>query len=203
MVPDERKRALWGEKLRFLDHGRSRPNIGIAWQGGVETTRFAARSFPPETYLPMMGAVDANWISLQYDTTAQECVDRVRANHGVKIHHWPEAVEAIDKVTKKNRNIDDLVALISRLDLVVSVCQTAVHIAGALGVPCLCLTTSEPSWRYGVGGRGENEDMPWYGSVKLIRQERGMRDWAQAIEDATANVLAFNTCRERERAHYG
>jgi tetratricopeptide (TPR) repeat protein len=185
LVPSKSARAWWGDKLRAL--GR-KPNIGIAWQGGVQQTRYDARSFHPAQYAPLFQSVDANWISLQYDKTAQHCVSEVREKLGVKLVHWPKAVEQKDPDTGKLSDIDELVALISKLDLVVTVCQTAVHIAGALGVPTICLTPSEPSWRYGAG---DWDDMPWYGAVRQIRQAKGSNDWTPVIEEVTANVQAF------------
>lgn len=188
LQPDRDKRAWWSDKIKAL--GR-RPNIGIAWQGGVASTRYDARSFHPSLFAPMFQAVDANWISLQYDPTAQHCVNEVKESLGVKIHHWPKAVEQRNPETgKANNDLDDLVALISRLDMVVSVCQTAIHIAGALGVPCLCLTPSEPSWRYGAVN---DEDMPWYASVRLLRQAKGTKDWEPVIQRAVIEVQEYQS----------
>jgi tetratricopeptide (TPR) repeat protein len=181
---DPGKRAWWGDKINAL--GR-RPNIGIAWQGGVHSTRVDARSFHPGFMAPIF-AHDCNWISLQYDATAQHCVNEVRDNQGIKITHWPMAVEQFHPETGKQSDIDELVALISRLDMVITVCQTAVHVAGALGIPTLCLTPSQPSWRYGAG---VTTNLPWYGSVQLIRQARGSDDWAPAIQKAADHLGMF------------
>ncbi len=183
LKPDESKRAWWGEKVRA--YGTNRPVIGIAWQGGVQSTRYDARSFHPSSYKPIFEAIDATWISLQYDQTAKDCVEDMK-KASVKILHWPKAVEQTDPDTGKPSDLDELFALVSRCDLVVTVCQTAVHVAGSLGIPCFCLTPSEPSWRYSAG---EYTDMPWYSSVKQFRQLPGSHDWALPIE-AVAQQLA-------------
>lgn len=190
LIPDPAKRAWWGDKIRALGN---RPNIGIAWQGGVAWTRVDARSFHPLMFAPLFQQFDANWISLQYDKSAQACVDGVREKLGVKISHWPQAVSQINPTTGKQSDLDDLVALISKLDLVITVCQTAVHVAGALGVPCLCLTPSEPSWRYGAG---DSPVMPWYESVNLLRQEKGSRDWRPVMERASQHLDLFLSQRK-------
>lgn len=184
LIPDKVKSEWWKEKLESLG---PRPNIGIAWQGGVQWTRFDARSFHPRLYAPLF-KYDANFISLQYDETAARCCEEVERELGTKIHHWPSAVSAKDPRTNRVSNLDELVALISQLDLVITVCQTAVHVAGALGVPCLCLTTSEPSWRYGAG---EWRDMPWYNSVCQLRQPKGCRQWDVPISDAEKYLSQF------------
>ena len=189
LEPDKAKRQWWGEKLNALPR---KPNIGIAWQGGVEQTRYDARSFHPTELAPLFQAIDANWISLQYDATAQTCVNEVREKLGVKVIHWPAAVEQKHPETGKMNDMDDYVALVSKLDIVVSVCQTAIHVAGALGIPTLCLTPSEPSWRYGAG---TSEDMPWYASVKLLRQETA-GEWQPVIVRAANELIElFNEIR--------
>ncbi len=175
LKPDPLKRAWWGDKIRA--YGTNKPVIGIAWQGGVQSTRYDARSFHPRLYKPLFEAIDATWVSLQYDTTAKGCVEDLKAD-GVKVHHWPKAVEQTDPDTKRPSDLDELFALVSRCDLVVTVCQTAVHVAGSLGVPCFCLTPSEPSWRYSAG---DHIDMPWYKSVRQFRQLPGTRDWTLPI----------------------
>ena len=185
LVPNPDLKAWWRDKIKALG---SRPNIGLAWQGGVKQTRADVRSFHPSFFAPLFQEFDANWISLQYDNTAFDCVKEIKETLGYKISHWPRAVEQRNPQTGEMNNLEDLVALISNLDLVVSVCQTAIHVAGALGVPCLCLTPSEPSWRYGAG---VSEDMPWYNSVKLIRQQEKTRDWEPVIQEVYAHVGAF------------
>ena len=59
-------------------------------------------------------------------------------------------------------------SLVAALDLVISVCNTTVHIAGALGMPVLVMAPFTPEWRYGLSG----EDMVWYPSARVFRQSR-------------------------------
>jgi len=140
--------------------------IGVAWQGGVLNTRIDLRSVPVEAFSGLFD-LPVELVSLQYTPQAGTEVE------GTPIKHWPEYAEAQD--------MDQVASLIGSCDLVVTVCQTAVHIAGALGVPCLVLTPEKPSWRYGVTG-----DMPWYESVKLIRG-----DWESALLEMEKQVVDF------------
>jgi ADP-heptose:LPS heptosyltransferase len=73
----------------------------------------------------------------------------------------------------------DTAALVTRLDLVVSVDTAVVHLAGALGVPCLVLLPDfKTDWRWMV----DREDTPWYpGTHRLFRQAPG-GGWGPVIE---------------------
>eukprot|EP01034_Spumella_vulgaris_P008516 gene8516-10838_t len=62
-------------------------------------------------------------ICLQYGDVAED-LDAARAA-GIAMHHWAEAIT----------DLDEFSALISALDGVVTVCNTTVHYAGALGKP--------------------------------------------------------------------
>lgn len=157
LVPDPQMQVQWRALLNSLG---PRPKIGIAWVGGRPHTHRDRRSVTLQTLLPLL-KYDANWISLQYKDT-EEIAD-FEDMHGVKIHHWPWGVECYD--------YDQTVALISELDLVISVTTTVVHAAGGLGKECWCLVPEKVMWRYMEQG----SDFPWAKSVTLYRQ-RG-KEW--------------------------
>ncbi len=81
----------------------------------------------------------------------------------------------------EGKSFDDLHQEIADCDLVISVCQTAVHQAGAMGVDCWVLVPERAAWRY----RGETM-RPWYNSVRFFRQEG--QDWTSAIEMIAASL---------------
>lgn len=192
LKPDPALKAWWGDKLRALGN---KPKIGLAWQGGIESTRVETRSFHPLMFAPLFKH-DAHFVSLQYDPTARGNVEDVKRELGVKITHWPKAVEAKDPDTGKQSDLDELAALIAGLDLVISVPQTAFHFAGALGIPCWVLTPSEPDWR--LAGTGTT--IPWYSSVTLIRQVPGSNDWAPVLVETADRLGRFINEREVKRA---
>jgi len=78
-------------------------------------------------------------------------------------------------------SFDDLQGKIASCDLIISVCQTAVHQAGAMGVDCWVLVPERAAWRY------NGDDMlPWYRSVKFFRQHSG--DWTIPIQEIAASL---------------
>jgi hypothetical protein len=71
----------------------------------------------------------------------------------------------------------DSAALISCLDLVISVDTAVAHLAGALGKECWILLTIDPDWRWMI----DRDDCPWYPSLRLFRQlYRG--SWQDVIQ---------------------
>jgi len=175
--PETSQEAAWAVRLSHLSH---KPKIGISWIGGHKRTRVEVRSLALEQLLPILKQ-DADFISLQYT----DCVNEIaafEAKHGIRIHQFPEAVDS--------PHYADTAALVSNLDLVITVCTSVVHLAGAMGVPCWVLTPSRPAWRY----RLDLDYMPWYGKTcTLFRQEHGSTDWTPVVEEVAAALQSLNS----------
>jgi hypothetical protein len=71
-----------------------------------------------------------------------------------------------------------LAAVISQLDLVITVDTLAAHLAGALGVPAWIMLQKTADWRWMM----DREDSPWYSSLRLFRQTR-QGDWTGVVEE--------------------
>ena len=139
-----------------------RPVIGIAWRGGTARTNARDRTLKLSDLRPILDAVDATFVSIQYG--GDDVDDEAHA----------AGIETGD------RGFDPLNYRIGICDLVVSVCQTAVHVAGAMGIETWVLTPKKAAWRYsGVDMR------PFYNSVKLFRQ-RTEGEWASVITEIAA-----------------
>ena len=160
---DPERVAHWRERLAQLGPGLK---VGISWTGGVRKTRRALRSIDLAQWLPVLSTPGARFVSLQYTPEAAGEAAAMEARHGIRIEHWPEAIE----------DYDETAALVSAVDLVISVCTSVVHLGGALGRPVWVMTPYSPEWRYGFSG----ETMPWYPSVKLFRSP-AYGDWVPVI----------------------
>ena len=145
------------------------PNIGLAWQGGTKKTRFDLRSIAPHKLAPLLSQ-KANFISLNY---VPETVPEAKA---LGLPHWEEAIQ----------DLDEMAALICALDLVITVNQSLVHQAGALGKKCWTLTPYRCAWRYGL----EGTKMIWYPSVTQFRQ-RENEVWAGAIQRLSESLASW------------
>jgi ADP-heptose:LPS heptosyltransferase len=71
----------------------------------------------------------------------------------------------------------DDAALVSELDLVISIDTALAHLAGALGCSTWTLISHPAEWRW----RPEGERSPWYPTMRLFRQQRA-GDWDEVVE---------------------
>lgn len=146
---------------------RSGLRIGLSWRGGAVSTHAKLRNTVPRYWKAFTELGEC--VSLQYG----------EAQEDAEIIGIPHPAESI-------ANLDRLAAIIKSCDLVISVCNTTIHMAGALGVPCLVLVPSKPAWRYGL----EGERMAWYEFVKMIRQRDG-EPWIAVLARAKQEAKEF------------
>lgn len=154
----------------------NRLRVGVAWQGGALSTHIHLRTL----WLPALRLVleqDADFVSLAYHEGARENIKDLKDETGLSIHHWPEAVEA-------PADMDHLAAVVASCDLVITVSQTALHMAGALGVPCWVLVPSKPDWRLGM----TREHAAWYGQHLKLYRQKADEDWGPVIERAAVDL---------------
>lgn len=160
LLSDPVRRVMW----RKLFDSMKKPVIGIAWSGGIKQTGQKFRTLDMEQLKPLLQSVDAHWVSLQYKDASSEIKAFKKSNPSIDIVQYPWATLTQD--------YDDTAALVSELDLVISM-QTAVcHLAGSLGKECWVLLPKNSQWRYGDTG----EKMIWYKSLTVFRQ-RSLQDW--------------------------
>ena len=100
----------------------------------------------------------------------------MKKDHGWNIHHFDGIAEDMFQTA----------ALTQVLDLVITVQQTALHVAGSVGTKSLVLLPVGPEWRYGVRG----PSMPWYSSVELFRQKHP-DEWSHPLSSIQERLAAL------------
>ncbi|HYH41760.1 MAG TPA: tetratricopeptide repeat-containing glycosyltransferase family protein [Burkholderiales bacterium] len=179
---DPERVERWRGRARGLGPGLA---VGISWRGGTHASRAPLRSLTLTELLPVLRTPGVRFLSLQYGPEAASELKAFEASSGIRIEHWPEAID----------DYDETAALVSALDLTLSVCTSVVHLAGALGRPVWVLAPSNAEWRYGVTG----EAMRWYPSARILRQARtgesirvsGYAErWDGVIEEARLRLVA-------------
>lgn len=167
LTADPERTAVLRERYRAMAGGNRL--IGISWHSANPLHR-DFKSAPLALWAPVLRLPGITFVDLQYGDRSAE-LEAVRRAQGVSIIHDG----AIDPLS----DLDGFAAQVAALDLVISISNTTVHVAGALGVPVWTLLARQTGflWCWFT----EREDSPWYPSMRLYRQaEAG--DWSPVFE---------------------
>ena len=145
---------------------RRRLRVGLVWSGRPTHVNDHNRSIPLQMLSRILD-VDAAFISLQRDPRPSDKVVLERTG--------------ILDLTSHLTDFAETAALVSCLDLVISVDTSVVHLAGALGRPVWTLLPYAPDWRWLL----DRDDSPWYPTMRLFRQAAA-RDWADVLNRVRA-----------------
>jgi hypothetical protein len=156
-----------------LAEDSSRLKVGLAWSGSSSNTTNTAKSVSFNELAPLFRLSGVKFYSLQKGPRVDP-----PGNATIK----PELTDWTDEL----HDFADTAALISNLDLVISVDTAIAHLAGALGKPVWTLLRFAADWRWFRG----RQESPWYPTMKLFRQsKRG--DWESVIR-RVAEALSFS-----------
>jgi glycosyl transferase family 2 len=148
---------------RYRRRGSRVPVIGIAWASDNE-----GKDLPPlESWAHFLREVPARFISLQYGDVAGD-VASFRA-----LGPAPWSDPEVDSL----RDLDTYAAQVASLDAVVAISNTAVHMAGGLGIPTIVVLDDRFHLIWPVG---ENRT-PWYPDLVLVRKQG--RDWTETFRE--------------------
>jgi hypothetical protein len=133
------------------------PRVGIVWAAGEWN---ADRSLPLALLEPLLQTSPCEFWNLQGGRARQE----------------PKPHPNLRDAACFGDGILRLAALISQLDLVITVDTLAAHLAGVLDKPTWVLLQHAADWRWML----ERSDSPWYTSLRLFRQP-SPGDWQTAL----------------------
>lgn len=165
LIADATATARWRERLAAFG---ARLNVGLSWRGGSGAHAREARSLALERLTPLFEHADIRFINIQYGDHREEIARNATASQPLL------NFDDIDPL----RDMDDFAALLSALDLVITIDNSTAHLAGALGVATWLLLPSHADWRW----MQNREDTPWYRSLRLFWQSApGHAAWAQVV----------------------
>ncbi len=182
LVPDAQRVA----RLRAALASEGERLIGISWRT-VNPRKAFERNLPLPDLAGALATEGVRLVSLQYGDTETERA-RLLRDTGIDVQSAPDVDTWAD--------LDGLAALIGACDRVVSVDNSTVHLAGAIGKPTWVLLPKVPEWRWML----DRIDSPWYPSLRLWRQrERGR--WTDVLAAVRAALLADTSLARAIRLH--
>jgi tetratricopeptide (TPR) repeat protein len=162
----DNKLQEWSEKVR----GSQRVRIGVAWSGNKDHKDDKNRSIPFSALSKLLSD-NFEWFSLQKE---YKDGDRQMLRRS-KVHDYSIALF----------DFSDTAALLSQLDLIISVDTSVAHLAGAMGKPTWVMLPYVPDFRW----LWDREDSLWYPSMRLFRQPAA-GDWSPVIYNVSSALRA-------------
>ena len=159
LAPPREKIDRWGGRLE----SGAVPRIGIAWSGRPRQGEFRNRPIPLRLLASILETPGLRFIALQKEL--QEGDAALLQSHPSVVNLGPDL-----------EDFADTAAIVSLLDLVISIDTSVAHLAGALGKPVWILLQYAADWRWLL----DRNDSPWYPSARLFRQPR-VGDWESVI----------------------
>ena len=150
---------------------KSKVSVGICWQGNpmTEVGSLAGRSANPKEFKKLMQQSDLLCIPL-HERKEIEQLEKDGLGH---------LITNSSKVLPSTYSLDELAALISVLDIVITVDTAVAHLCGGLGTKTLLLLHDSPDWRWSRKGQG----CLVYPTITIARQQqRG--EWSFPITEA-------------------
>lgn len=166
LVADPEKRRHWAGRLAALP---GRLKVGISWRSGMTAMGRQFCYADIGQWLPLLSVPGIDFINLQYDDCRGELA-RLSELGGPTLHQWPD-IDLKD-------DFDDVAALVSELDLVISAPISVAELSGALGIPTWIVLLNHVAYvNHGTAG------FPWHPSVRLFS-----REWNEPWEPIFANM---------------
>ena len=158
----EARVQAWERRLEQCLGPHDKFRVGLVWSGSPGHNNDRNRSTSLRVVSRLLD-VDARFVSLQKDPRPDDKALLAQTD--------------IVDLTADLTDFAETAALVSCLDLVITVDTSVAHLAAALGRPTWILLPYVPDYRWLL----DRDDSPWYPTVRLFRQS-DTRDYVSVLE---------------------
>jgi Flp pilus assembly protein TadD len=162
--------ASWKRRLG----SKRNPRIGIAWSGSATYRGDRRRSMALRDLAPLLREPGFDFHIVQ---------NEIRPSDAEIMQEFPH----ISEHRAGHSDLTDTAALLSLMDIVISVDTSIAHLAGALGRPTWIMLPYAGEWRWLL----DREDSPWYPTAMLFRQAAA-GDWAGVTRRVAAALRSWS-----------
>ncbi len=149
--------------------------VGLAWKTLNKTQKF--RNIELKKMLPIFSNPNCDFINLQFGKFDEDSKE-LKSKYSININ-------SISEVDNYN-DIDGLAALINCLDLIITIENTTMHVAAALGKNTWVMLSKNSRWHW-FGGE---EKSLWYPSVKIFKQKK-IGSWDDVINNISKQLKSL------------
>jgi tetratricopeptide (TPR) repeat protein len=171
---------VWEDRLQDRLGPHDRLRVGLVWSGNPDHRNDRNRSMSLVLMSRILD-VDARFVSLQ---------KQPRPHDAEMLREKPAIVDLTEDLT----DFSETAALLSCLDLVITVDTSVAHVAAAFGRPTWILLPHLPDCRWML----DRDDSPWYPGVRLFRQD-AHGDYAGALDRVRAALANLTESFARDR----
>jgi tetratricopeptide (TPR) repeat protein len=139
--------------------------VGLVWAGNKQNPHDHHRTIPVAMFKDLLEVKNIRFYSLQWGV----CVKEIESQN---------FQEKLFDTSSEIKDLADTAALVSQLDLLITVDTAIAHLAGAMAKPTWVLLQFAPDFRWLL----ERKDSPWYKSVRLFRQKQA-GDWQEVLQE--------------------
>jgi tetratricopeptide (TPR) repeat protein len=165
---DPRVAARWKD----LTDAPGKLKVGLVWAGSPTHKDDLNRSVTLDTFKSLVRP-NVKFFSLQLGKASQQAKTP------------PPGMDLVD-LTDRIGDFADTAALMSHLDLIITVDTAVGHLGGAMAKPTFVLIAFMPDFRWTMNG----EDTPWYTTLRLFRQTT-RNDWPDVMVRVNAAMDAM------------
>jgi len=160
-----------------LINGTSHRNlrVGISWKSS-SVSAGKQKSTKLTQWEPILKTPGVTFFSVQYGDVDND-ISLAQQQLGVPIY--------IDNEFNPLNDIEKAAAQIAAMDLIISVSNASVHLAGAMGTPTWVILHYMPLWHWFNSGKTS----VWYDSVSLYRQQQ-IEGWSNILNQIAIDLAA-------------
>jgi len=159
IAADAARVSTWRSAIEALPGKR----VALAWAGHIHHINDLNRSVPLATLAPLLAQEGISFVSIQHELRDADA--DILARHGNVTH-----------LGGQFSDMADTAAVLSLVDLVISVDTSVAHLAAAMGRPTWVLLPFTPDWRWTLSSVHSS----WYPQARLFRQP-ALGDWPAVV----------------------
>jgi tetratricopeptide (TPR) repeat protein len=161
----------------FLDSlPKNKLNVGLSWST-LNTKEYDKRGIKLDKFSEIFKKNNINFINLQFGDVKDE-VASFKEKNKVEFYEY--------KNLDLTKDIDKLMSLINKLDLVITIQNTTAHISLSIGKKAFVLLSYAPPRFYWYGPNAEKSY--WYPEATLYRQKDINDDWPKILNKVSKDL---------------
>ena len=168
----------WDEEINDFINSlpKNRLNVGLSWST-LNKTEHDKKSISLDKFSKIFKKENINFINLQFGKVNDE-ISSFEEKNKVKFYEYKNL-----NITKE---IDKLMSLINKLDLVITIQNSTAHISLSIGKKTFVLLSYKPPRFYWYGSNPEKSY--WYPEATLYRQKNANHNWIEILNKVSKDL---------------